>query len=249
LLKSLGLRELEEGPVEDLDWAGAAFLNYASSHRGYAAQRGLWFNPPISLTYSEGEVLPAGANERIVELPYAFRALARAEPGASVLDVGAAESTLAFSLASLGYEVTALDLNPYPLTHPRLKAVVADVREWSPDRTFDVVLCISTLEHIGLAVYGGAADANADAAAVQRLFELTTPDGTLVLTVPFGAASGDETQRGYERADLERLLADWTIEDLTVVRREDDLTWSPDDDADDKSARRVALVTAVRPSG
>lgn len=247
LLTSLRLRDLEEGSVEDLDAPTADFLNYASSHRGFAAQRGVWFNPPISLQYGDAEVVPADTNERIVELPYAFRALARLESGSTVLDVGAAESTVAFSLASLGYEVTALDLHPYPLSHPQLESVEGDILEWEPGKTFDAVLCISTLEHLGLGAYGDEPVSGADGRALDRIRALTKAGGILILTTPFGAASGDRTQRGYERTELERLLDDWTIEDFTVVRRQDDLTWALDDGSVTDETRRVALVTAVRP--
>lgn len=243
------LRNLAGAPVETLDEGGADFLNYASGHQGFAAQKGFWFNPPISLRYEKGGVRPANTNERIVELPYVYRALARMEPGASVLDVGAAESVLAFSLASLGYVVTALDLRPYPLEHPRLSAVEADILEWESDERFDAVVCISTLEHIGLAVYeddGSEVDESGDRRALGRFWTLTRPGGMLILTVPFGPGSADETQRSYDRAELERLLSGWSVEDLTVVSQEDDLTWSVN--GDDVTTRGVALVTAVRPS-
>jgi len=238
--------------VETLDAGTANLLNYASGHRGFAAQRGFWFNPPISLLYEAGAVRAADANERIVELPYVYRTLGRAQPGASVLDVGAAESTLAFSLASLGYDVTAVDLHPYPHVHPQQRAVQANILEWESDERFDVVLCISTLEHIGLGAYGDEpsnAGVEADEAAVERLYALTRPGGILVLTVPFGAASSDQTQRAYDRAGLERLLEAWTLEDLTIVQREDSLTWriSHENGPGNEGDRHVALVTAVRP--
>ena len=68
-------------------------------------------------------------HERIVEVPYAFRALSGLAPGSRVLDVGSAESTVALSLAALGYRVTALDLRPYPFEHPLLEVVAAPLEE------------------------------------------------------------------------------------------------------------------------
>ena len=47
--------------------------------------------------------------------------------------MGASESTVALSLASLGYEVTAIDPRPYPFDHPRLRVVVGNVEDWDPD--------------------------------------------------------------------------------------------------------------------
>jgi 2-polyprenyl-3-methyl-5-hydroxy-6-metoxy-1,4-benzoquinol methylase len=237
------------GSVEHLHARSAELLNYASSHRGFAAQEGLWFNPPLSLSYEQGRVRLGSTNERIVEVPYVYRALGATAPGSSILDVGAAESMLAFSLASLGYDVTALDIRGYSLEHPRLRVVESDILQWKSSETFDAVLCVSTLEHIGLDVYDAEVmDGAADQAAIERIRALVRPGGIFVLTVPFGPESGDETQRSYDRTKLERLLANWTVKDLTIVRQEDDLTWSTDAGGRDGDAaeRRVALITALR---
>ena len=58
---------------------------------------------------------------------------------------------------------------------------------------FDVVTCISTIEHVGLGAYGeppGAKDS--DMVAMRRIRELTKPGGLLVLTVPLGEAGVDD---------------------------------------------------------
>jgi hypothetical protein len=240
-----------DGSVTDVDENVARLLNYAESHRGFAAQRSLWFNPPISLVYSPGDVAAADVNERIAEVPYVFRALAQLPQRARILDVGATENTLAFSLASLGYETTALDLRPYPLSHPRLEVVVARIEEWNSEPgSFDAIICLSTIEHIGLDAYGAASGDSADLAAMKRMRELAVPGGLLVLTAPVGRAATAETERTYDRAGLEALLEGWDVQDLTVVRREDATTWRPigphDDWEEDGALRHVALITARR---
>ena len=73
------------GRVEDMHETTAQLLNYASSHRGFAAQRNLWFNWPVSVTYEPRNVTLGNINERVAEIAYAFRALAGIEPGAEVL--------------------------------------------------------------------------------------------------------------------------------------------------------------------
>ncbi len=240
---------LSSGSPSDLDASVARLLNYAESHRGFAAQRRLWFNPPLSLAYESQGVKLVDVNERSAEIPHAYRALARLEPGASVLDVGAAESLVALSLASLGYQVTALDIRPYPLEHPRLSSVVAPIEEWQHDKLFDAVLCLSTIEHVGLAAYGADPKEGADLAAMRRMLELTRPGGLLVLTTRFGPAQEDGFQRAYDRAGLDKLLEGWSVDDLRVIRREDATTWVPADDGTPPSdgAEAVALVTATRP--
>jgi hypothetical protein len=108
--------------VDEIDEITARLLNYASSHEGYAAQANLWFNPSLLVAYEPRRVALRWVNERIVEVPYAFRALSRVQPHAKVLDVGATESTVCLSLATLGYDVTAVDPRPNPLSHERLSS-------------------------------------------------------------------------------------------------------------------------------
>jgi SAM-dependent methyltransferase len=240
------VERLSERKVEELDPAVANLLNHAESHRGFAAQRNLWFNSPISLSYEDGEVWVGAVNERIVELPYVLRALAGVPQGATVLDVGATESVVALLLASLGYEVTALDPRPYPLTHPGLEVVAAEVQDWKPERVFDAVVCLSTIEHIGLGAYGELEGAErADLLAMRQIRASTAPGGVLLLTTPFGEATTDSFTRVYDQADLDELLEGWSVEDFTIVRRENSTTWLIDEDPSiGDGAERVALVTA-----
>src|SRR4029450_61644 len=95
----------EEAPhsLADIDENTARVLNYAASYEGFAAQANLWFNPPLLVTYRPKDVVLTWVNERIAEVPYAFRALCRLPPNAAVLDVGATESSVCLSLATLGY--------------------------------------------------------------------------------------------------------------------------------------------------
>lgn len=245
----LKVPEQPGGDVADLRGAFAAFLNYATSHRGFAAQKGLWFNPPVVVEHREGDVGVSSVNERIVEIPYVLRALHSVPPGGRVLDVGANESTLALSLAALGYRVTALDLSAYPLEHPLLEPVVSPIEDWRTNERFDAIVCLSTVEHIGIAAYGAEAASGSDITAVARMRDLVAGDGVLVLTTPFGAGADTlETERVYDRDALERLLEGWKIEDLSVAVQDSQLVWRPAEGEIPPGARAVGLVTA-RPSG
>jgi 2-polyprenyl-3-methyl-5-hydroxy-6-metoxy-1,4-benzoquinol methylase len=237
------LNRVAEGPVEEMDGAVANLLNLAEGHRGFAAQRGLWFNPPLTLRYVPSGVELGSVNERIVESSYAFRALGQVLPPARVLDVGSVESTVPLSLASLGYDVTALDLRPYPFRHPMLTTVESRLEDWDGGSgEFDAIFCISTIEHVGLGWYGEEPDVEgADRRALARLRGFLARDGFLVLTVPYGTRSVDAVQRVYDRPALNELLDGWRIEDLTIVRQRDQQTWER---VDDNTDRGVALVKA-----
>jgi 2-polyprenyl-3-methyl-5-hydroxy-6-metoxy-1,4-benzoquinol methylase len=229
--------------VAALDSRAAAFLNHANAHAGFAAERNLWFNWPLTIAYGKGDVRLGDVNERIVENPYAMRALSELKPGARILDIGATENTLALSLASLGFSVTALDPRPYPLAHPNLTVAVGTAESCNADEPFDAVLLISTLEHIGSGEYGLEEDPGADAAALEHLATLVREGGLLVITTPYGTAGAGDGARVYERRSLDKLLAAWQVEDFTFVERRDATTW-----AASKNARGegVALITARR---
>jgi hypothetical protein len=235
--------QLTDDGVDALDARAAAFLNHAESHAGFAAQRNLWFNWPLTVAYEEGDVRLGGVNERIVEIAYALRAVSQLEAGARIIDVGATENTLALSLASLAFSVTALDPRPYPLEHPNLTVAVGTVESWSSDEPFDAALCISTLEHIGSGEYGQAENPDADADALAQLHALVREGGLLVLTTPYGKTAGGQGARVYDRRRLDELLADWNVEDFTVVERRDATTWAP---SEKPRQEAVALVTARR---
>jgi Methyltransferase domain len=242
----------EEAPhsLADIDENTARVLNYAASYEGFAAQANLWFNPPLLVTYRPKDVVLTWVNERIAEVPYAFRALCRLPPNAAVLDVGATESSVCLSLATLGYKVTAIDPRSNPLTHERLRVVVERIEEWEAEEEFDAVLCLSTIEHIGTSAYEQKASGHRlDLEAMSRIRDLTRAGGLLVLTTAVGRASTDAFSRVYDREGLDELMAGWDVTDLTVVQRRDATTWVTVDepvDGVDKQVETVAMITATK---
>jgi hypothetical protein len=233
-----GARELAA-----LDPGRAAYLNWAAGPDGYASQAGLWFNPPVPVEHHAGRVGVLLVNERIVEQPFVFGALAGLPPGSRILDVGGSESTVGLSLAALGHDVTVVDPRAHPLRHPRLRHEAVRLDELPGGAPFDAAVVLSAVEHFGLDHYGtGATDARLDLAALARLRELVAPGGLLVLTVPFGAASVDGFQRVYDEAGLAELLDGWSVETSLRVGRTDRLTWEAG--APSREGHGVALVTA-----
>lgn len=107
---------------------------------------------------------------RVLDVGYAF-----AEPGylAGLVGLGAADL--------VGVDLAEADV-------PELRPVQADVRSLPfDDRAFDVVLCISTLEHIGRdnTVYGLEAERDARGLP-QALRELSRVGGRVLVSVPTG---------------------------------------------------------------
>jgi hypothetical protein len=235
------------GPLSGLDGALADAINVASGHRGFAAQAGLWFNPPVTVELGEGRAAISDINERIVELPFALGQLARLSPPARILDIGGAESTFSLSAASLGYAVTVLDPQGVPYEHPNLTAFSCRLEDWThDDKPFDAAFLISAIEHFGLGAYGEQADAaGADRQALERVRDLLSEDGLLVLTTPYGERSVNDFERIYDDAALDELLDGWQILERRTIVRMDRRTWLPGGEG---SAGAVLIAATPTPA-
>lgn len=238
--------------LSELGPGAAELLNWGQGHTGPAAQGSLWFNPPVTALHRPGTVSQELVTERIVEVPYVFSAAAALPPGSSVLDFGASESTVSLSLASLGLEVFAADLHRYPIDHPNLQAVTGPIQDWSgPDEPLDMVLSLSTLEHVGLGAYGEARD---DDGLQRRILDCFSrwlgPEGELVLTAPYGRWQVTEQQRVYDAAHLDALLEGWEVLDRRIHVQTAPDRWEPADGEPDPSvwengAAGVVLLRAA----
>ena len=228
MLAGLGWRDVPApgAALAQLDAPRAEFLNWAGGPDGYAAQAGMWFNPPVPVHHAAGAVEPLLVNERIAEQPFVFGALAGLAAPARIVDVGGSESTVGLSLATLGHRVTVVDPRLHPLAHPNLEQAACRLDELpDPQQRFDAALALSAVEHFGLEHYGlDWSDERADRAAVARLRELVVPGGLLVLTVPFAErASVDGFQRIYDEDGLGELLAGWEVRESLRAGRIDQL--------------------------
>ncbi len=233
---------------EDLRPRDQVLANRMIGHDGYQAQLGLWVNEPLSVGFEEGSLRLNDVNERIVEIPYVLGAVTGRAAGARVLDIGCCESTVALHLASLGYRVTALDPRPYPFAHPNLTVRTSGVEAFTADEPFDVVILLSTIEHLGVGSYGLTTDDRLDLEAMRHIRTLLAEDGTLVLTTPFGKAAVNELERTYDVAGVRELLDGYRIVgEPQVAVRSNRTTWELDpngfvDVHDDRT--RVVMLTA-----
>ena len=241
---------LDQRTVDRLRWPVVEFVNWATYQHGYAGQAGLWMNNPVMTTLEPGRVSVSLVNERIVEVPFAFAALAGLARPSRILDVGGAESTLGLSLASLGHDVTLVDPRGFAVAHPRLTVRAIPIEHLPPDDgEYDAALAVSSIEHIGLRAYGvPGTDASGDIDALRFVRGRLRPGGTLVLTVPFGPPSRDDFQRVYDDTALDELLGGWDVAERVIVRGSSPTVWARDA-PEDGDRRGVALVRARRPTG
>jgi len=163
---------------------------------------------PLSFGIKDGRPAVTGCSERIVEVPFVHRNLPYPFRG-RLLDVGYRESEIIYETASLGFETWGIDIRPPLVEYPGVRYVEGDVIKYPFEaESFDVVILLSTLEHIGLMAYGNTAkDPEGDLHALQAVHRILKPTGRLILTVPFGRRGGAEWYRVYDHQALRELLS------------------------------------------
>jgi len=119
----------------------------------------------------------SGFNERPVELAFVFRKLREYYPR-SVLDVGSGTSALPQLIRGCGPLVTATDnvrdYWPTGMFNRHYHIQHDDITATRLDEKFEMITCISTLEHI-----------HQPALAVGNMLRLLQPGGHLLLTMPY----------------------------------------------------------------
>jgi hypothetical protein len=167
-----------------------------------------------------------------------MRALSRLPPGARILIIGSGESTFSLSAASLGYKVTAIDPRPPAHGHPNLESHATVVEDWDgPAGSFAAAFLISTLTHAGIASHrerpyrGPGQKLTVQADVLARVRHLLSPDGLVVLTIPYGSRERIDFVVSHDEYSLTKLLADWEILDRRIAVRRDAITWTTGEDA------------------
>jgi ubiquinone/menaquinone biosynthesis C-methylase UbiE len=165
-------------------------------------------------------------DERWIEYQFVWQQLMPPNPKWNkVLDVGCCESGLSTALTNLGYCVTGLDIRDYEQLHkkkPIFKFIQGDIRYVElPENFFDQILCVSTVEHIGIRAYGNLEmSPNGDVEAMFAMKRVLKPRGNMILTVPFGYHKNDYWIRFYKPPTLKKLLAGFKVLSIQFYKTE-----------------------------
>lgn len=209
------------------------FLNSVMAHNGLMAEEGLWFNPPVVVGFHHQVPKLEAVTERILEHGFVIKnVLSRLNKGASVLDIGCAESLVPLELASHGFMVHGVDFRAYPVRHSNLISYQGDFLSMDfAGKFFDVVLFLSSIEHFGLGWYGDPLDAEADRKSLAKAKSLLVDEGYLIITVPVSERMHvTELQRVYEIGYFEHELnrAGFDVIECEIGRRIDSRQWLVD---------------------
>ncbi|MBP9818261.1 class I SAM-dependent methyltransferase [Candidatus Shapirobacteria bacterium] len=123
-------------------------------------------------------------NERPVEYSFVFAQIAKYYPK-KILDVGTGLTALPHLMANCGCQVTAVDnirdYWPKDMFNRHFWVIDDDIQKSKLEEKFDMITCVSTLEHIG-----------DYSQAVAEMVRLLARKGHLVLTFPYNEKKGVE---------------------------------------------------------
>lgn len=190
-----------------------------------------------------------GMSERVVEIPWVMRTLAAEQPGRRVLDIGTAFSPMVYKrlLVRQPHLVEVADLAEAQIAG--LRSHVADVRKLPfADERFDLAVCLSTLEHVGMdnAQYNIESGGEGD---VQALRELGRVAHRVLVTVPGGVDQNMGWQRQYSPRTFGRVVEDagLRVRRLDLFAHDAANGWSParEEEVEQRTYGRGAVAAAA----
>lgn len=168
-------------------------------------------------------------SERIFERPWAFANIPNRP--LRILDLGCGDGAFPLELKSLGHEVWGSDVKNY-LFRDKIKFIKGDILKNAKafPREFDIVTCVSTIEHFGCEYSLGETmrhfDQNRkDIEGVKLCRSLMKNGGLFILTCPYADKRNlDHLYRIYDEIEIKKLMQGFKMIKSKVINSVNDIT-------------------------
>jgi SAM-dependent methyltransferase len=158
-------------------------------------------------------------SERLIEYEFVARNLMSPTRQAAILDIGSGRSVLAKTINEFGkgrWQVFRMDIAEESDCDIRMDARMIGFR----NEVFSQVICISTIEHIGIGINGGDDDDDddGDIKTLKEILRILKKRGRAIITVPYGKIKKPD-HRVYDRQALSRLVA--AVNEFSISAKEE----------------------------
>lgn len=151
------------------------------------------------------------SSDRFIEYPWLMENIDIKK--GRLLDIGSTIGDLLHGSLPAEVEVNCLNLNTKNFKSKKIIFKNGDIRNTDyPNNYFDIVSCISTLEHIGVAGrYGSDHDPDGDKKAMREIERILKPNGKLLVSVPYGRKDVLPINKLYNLSRINDLFSDLEI--------------------------------------
>jgi cyclopropane fatty-acyl-phospholipid synthase-like methyltransferase len=135
-----------------------------------------------------------------------------------ILDVGCCGSLLPEELSKKDHKVFGLDVQNYakPKGFTFINTDIISSDFSFEKEMFDYIICLSTIEHIGLGYYGDKVDRQGDRIVLEKCSLFLKNEGRLLLTLPF---AGNYNQNRFQRIHTKKSFLE-LIDKLFEIEKE-----------------------------
>ena len=135
-----------------------------------------------------------------------------------ILDIGGAGSLLSKTLAELGFDTYVIDIND--VDSGKAKFIKANILDYDfPENAFNIIISISTVEHVGLPCYGQTIyDQDGDIKTMHKIYKWLAPEGIAIITLPYGKPHHPPSfERVYDENTLKNRIL---MSQMEIIKKE-----------------------------